>query len=440
LLSEKPAAEDRARLARCAALCDLDPAILDRIFESTVLRRHTIGEEVIAQGDPGDCLLVLVEGRAKARVRRPDGESHEVGTFAPGDVFGEMALVNREPRSADVVAETDLRLLALAAEDFHEIARHHVELGMVLTRLIGERLGRAEHDGLGGKTLHGYRVLRCVGRGGMAMVYEAEQEATGRRVALKMMSHALLYDLQALGRFRQEADVVASLDHDNVAKLFERFPAFGTQFLALEYCDGPPLSLVAGRGVPLREERARPILGQIARGLAYVHERKIVHRDLKPANVMLTSRGVVKITDFGLARPGLEPGGVTSSLAHTLAGTPAYMAPEQLHGEPADARGDVYALGCIAWELVTGCGLFRATSLVDLIRHKQELALPAASEIGPRGVSAELHAFLESALAPDPAARPVSVAALAGWAGPAEVEAQPYRGRPLGEDEPTVEL
>lgn len=370
------------------------------------------------QGDAGDGLFIIVAGTAYALLHDGDGE-HRIGSFGVGDLVGEMALVTREPRSADVIAESDVRALFVPAAAFDRIASRHLELAIVLTGLVAERLGQGTRDGFGGKQVEGFRILRCVGRGGMSIVYRAREDDSGDLVALKMMSYRLIYDAQALERFRYEADLLQGLDHPNIARLKRLFPAYHTYFLVMELCEGADLQrLLVARG-PLPEREVRAIVGQLAGALDYVHQRGLIHRDLKPANVMITRAGDVKLTDFGIAAPAVPLDGRTRTADHALVGTPGFMSPEQLSGEPLDSRTDIYSLACLVYELLTYRRLFTATSLFGLVHEKMTLKLPAASEIAG-GISAELYDFLDRSLRVNRDERPSTVAHLAAWAAPCE--------------------
>jgi hypothetical protein len=411
---------DRAALDACDALSELGPELLDRMFERMAPCTFDSGELLVRQGDPGESLFVVVDGVARARLRDARGTVHEIGCVEAGDVVGEMALLTDEPRMVDVVAETPVRALSMPANDFHELASRHLELATTLTRLIADRLGHNDLDGLGGKLVEGFRIRRCVGHGGMGIVYEAEQLDPPRRVALKMLSHRLTYEPGALKRFRREAEIVQALEHENVARLYGTFTAYKTQFLAMEFCDGGDLSALLRRTGALPEEQARRILGQIARALRYVHARNVVHRDLKPSNVMLDGTGLVKLMDFGLAKAQPALGDLADTHSQIVVGTPKYMAPEQFAGGTPDPKVDIYALGCIAWRLVTGRTLFQSRNLLDLMQAKLTLKLPPAERIGS-GVSAELRAVMGAALQVDPAQRLDSLSGLEEWAAPLDL-------------------
>jgi serine/threonine protein kinase len=399
----------------CRPLTALSEVALREVFEAAEERSFQAEDALVRQGDAAEGLLILLEGTADVVLRDQDGD-HLIGRVTNGDVVGEMALVTREARTADVIADSRVRALLVPTATFDQLAMRHPGLGMVLTELIADRLGQSALDGFGGKKIEKYRILRCVGRGGMSVVYRAQDESTGELVALKMMSYRLIYDAMALARFHQEAELLQSLDHENITHLKRLFPAYRTYFLVMELCEGVDLArLVRVRG-RLSESQVRPILGQLAGALEYVHAHGLVHRDLKPANVILTADGRVKLTDFGLAMPVVLPDDEQTRVADSVVmGTPAFMAPEQLSGGLLDRRTDVYALGCLAYDLLTGRHLFGSTNFFELAQEKLTKRLPPAAEIG-EGVSTELYEFLQGALRVRPDERPPSTAPLVQWA------------------------
>ncbi len=405
------------QLRQSRALISMPEAALRDLFAEAEERSYASGETIVRQGDPAEGLLIVLGGSAHARLNTADGK-HWLGSFHGGDLFGEMALVTREPRTADVVADTNVSALLIPTPVFERVASRHPELWIVLTKLVADRLGQKAHDGLGGKRIEGFRILSCIGRGGMSVVYRAQDEATGTPVALKMMSYRLIYDPDAVARFRQESEILKQIRHENVARLERLFPAYHTYFLVMELCEGVDLHhLVHGHGA-LPESTVRPILGQLARALGHIHSHGLVHRDLKPANVMITPDGQVKLMDFGLAIPVVLPEDERTLAPERQAlGTPAFMAPEQWSHRPVTPKTDIYALGCVIYELLTGQTLFQSKDLFELMQEKFAARIPSASEIGG-GVSPELHAFMTAAVQPDPAERPDSLDLLASWAAP----------------------
>lgn len=228
---------------------------------------------------------------------------------------------------------------------------------------------------IGQKFSH-YLIIEQIGAGGMGVVYRAHDEQLNRDVAIKVLPAQALGDEAARRRFRQEASSLAKLDHPCITAFREFNTENGTDFLVTEYIPGTSLDRkLTGGWLPGNEVVALGL--QLAQGLAAAHDRGIVHRDLKPANLRLTPEGQLKILDFGLARLMPHASGLvtttTLSQSQAITGTLPYMAPEQLRGEPADARTDIWAAGAVLYELATGQRPFRASNspmLIDCILHQ----------------------------------------------------------------------
>ncbi len=212
----------------------------------------------------------------------------------------------------------------------------------------------------------GYRVLGELGRGGMGVVYKARQPALNRVVAMKMLLGGNHAGAAELARFKAEAEVVARLQHPNIVQIFDVGAHQGLPYLTLEYCSGGSL---AGRlnGAPLPPDEAARLVEALARAVQAAHERHVIHRDLKPANVLMTADGTPKITDFGLAKMLDEASGQTQSGA--VLGTPSYMAPEQAGGKGKEVgpAADVYALGAILYDCLTGRPPFKGATALDTV-------------------------------------------------------------------------
>jgi len=417
--SPNPSPEALDTVGACRSLVALEAPVKRLLAGGLRERRFADGEVILTQGRPGEGLFIVAEGEAAVLLRAEQGESRELARLGSGEVFGEMSLLTKQPVTADVAAAGPVRAFQLGIEAFEQIATEHPEVGIVLTYLIGERLGEESMDGLGGKTVDRYRIERCVGRGAMAVVYRAREPDSDDPVALKMMSHRLVYEPGAMQRFQKEADILMSLQHDNIARLHRRFDAFETCFLAMEFCDGNDLQqIVDGRGA-LPESEVRKIAGHLAAALLHLHERSIVHGDIKPSNVMTTRRGEVKLTDFGLATAACQP---NDADARSSLGTPLYMSPEQLDGAPPCPSSDLYALGCVLFELVSGTRAFSASSLSELLSLKRGFRLPPARNIGP-GVSWKLHRLLRKLLSRDPEARLVTLKKYATWSKQLDLDA-----------------
>ena len=200
-----------------------------------------------------------------------------------------------------------------------------------------------------GRQFSHYQILDRLGEGGMGVVYKADDTKLGRSVALKFLAPHLLEDEDARKRFEREARAAASLDHPNICTTYEIDEADGQTYLAMAYIDGPSLAeKIKERPLPLNE--ALDLAIQIAEGLQEAHDKGVVHRDIKPQNIMLTAKGQVKIMDFGLASLA---GRSRLTKSGTTLGTPAYMSPEQLEAKEVDRRADIWALGCVLYEMLT---------------------------------------------------------------------------------------
>lgn len=216
-----------------------------------------------------------------------------------------------------------------------------------------------------GLAVPGYEIYSELGRGGMGVVYKALQIPLNRVVALKMILAGDHAGEQDRARFRSEAEAVARLQHPNIVQIFDIGEQAGRPFFSLEYCAGGSLEKKL-RGTPLPPPEAARLVQTLARAMQAAHQQHIIHRDLKPANVLLSSDGTPKITDFGLAKR-LDEAGQTGS--GSIMGTPSYMAPEQADGGPIGPAADVYALGAILYETLTGHPPFRGPTLVDTLRQ-----------------------------------------------------------------------
>jgi eukaryotic-like serine/threonine-protein kinase len=245
-----------------------------------------------------------------------------------------------------------------------------------------------------------YRVLSRIGSGGMADVYLTEDELLSRQVAVKVLQHRFVEDQEFVERFRREASSAAGLSHPNIVAIFDRGTWNGTYYIAMEYLPGRSLkSLVRERGA-LDPEAAIDIAIQILYAASFAHSRGIVHRDIKPHNVILSDEGRVTVTDFGIARAGV------SDMTHTgsIMGTAQYLSPEQAQGHQVSAASDIYAVGVLLYELLTGRVPFEGESAVAIALQHLSAEPPAPSSINP-AVPAALDAAVLRALAKDPAQR-----------------------------------
>jgi ABC-type branched-subunit amino acid transport system substrate-binding protein/predicted Ser/Thr protein kinase len=268
-----------------------------------------------------------------------------------------------------------------------------------------------------GTAFAGYRVESLVGRGGMGVVYRATDLSLERPVALKLVAPELAGNEHFRARFLREPRLAASLDHPNVIPIYEAGERDGRLFLAMRFVEGSDLKSVIEREGKLPPERALNVLGQVAGALDAAHRRALVHRDVKPANVLLDEEGHAYLTDFGITK---QLGGDSTDTGRVV-GTLDYLAPEQIRGDPVDGRTDVYALGCLVYECLSGGPPFRRpTEAETLWAHMQEQPPPLEGQ-------AALDPVLRKALAKDPEDRYTTCAELIDAAGAALGLAAPGR-------------
>jgi eukaryotic-like serine/threonine-protein kinase len=245
-----------------------------------------------------------------------------------------------------------------------------------------------------------YRVLSRLGSGGMADVYCAEDLQLGRRVALKVLYRRFAEDQEFVERFRREASSAAGLQHQHVVSVYDRGEYDGTYWIAMEYLEGRSLKRLIQEEGPLAPARAVDLAIQILRAARFAHRRGIIHRDLKPHNVIVDAEGRAKVTDFGIARAGASDMTQTGSIM----GTAQYLSPEQAQGHAVSAQSDIYSVGIILYEMLTGRVPFEGESAVTIaLKQVSEQPVPP-SQLNPV-VSPGLEAVVMRALAKDPAQR-----------------------------------
>ncbi len=233
-----------------------------------------------------------------------------------------------------------------------------------------------------GKNLGDYHIVRLIAKGGMGIVYEAEQRSLNRKVALKILPNDLINEFISIERFKSEAQSIANLHHPNIVQVYQFSTWQNAQFFAMEYIEGKTLDEILRIKRQAAEEEGIPLLWaldimiQVLKALDYAHSKGVVHRDIKPGNIMLDVSGRVFLTDFGLAKTvdvdKLEADGLTL-------GTPEYMSPEQAAGEPVDWRSDIYSIGLVLYEMITGEVPYQGNSPVSIIANrivKEEVRRP----------------------------------------------------------------
>jgi beta-lactam-binding protein with PASTA domain/tRNA A-37 threonylcarbamoyl transferase component Bud32 len=258
---------------------------------------------------------------------------------------------------------------------------------------------------LGGR----YRVERELGRGGMAKVYRGEDTVLGRTVAIKVLAPQYADDEGFVHRFRREAQAAARISNHTIVSVFDTGSDDGVHFIVMEYVEGRTLADFLAGGARMMPERAIDIGIDVSRALEAAHAQGVIHRDIKPGNIMLDRDGDVKVTDFGIARVVATADTVAQTAA--VLGTASYLSPEQAQGQPVDGRSDIYSLGCVLFEMVTGRAPFTGDSPVS-VASKHVLEQPTPPSQLNRDVSPDLDAVILRALAKNPANRYQSAAEL----------------------------
>ena len=268
-------------------------------------------------------------------------------------------------------------------------------------------------DDLSGSRIGSYEVHERLGAGGMAVVYRAVQQPLGREVALKALMSSLIEDPGFLQRFELEAKTLARLDHPNILPIYDFVVTREVVFLTMPLVRGGTLREVLNRG-PLDGSTTWRYLREVGLGLQYAHDAGIIHRDLKPNNVLLHGDGRAVLADFGLARSANQDTRLTT--AGFALGTPGYMAPEQVLGQDLDHRVDIYAMGVMTFEMMTGQMPFGGATAIEIAIATVNQPVPSACALNP-ALPDELDAVLASALAKEPGDRPASVHELIGMLG-----------------------
>jgi tRNA A-37 threonylcarbamoyl transferase component Bud32 len=352
------------------------------------------GEKLTRQGDPGDSLFLIQEGTCVVKIET-DGTEHQVATMKEGDVVGEMSVLTGEPRYADVIAETDIKVWKLSAEEFGAVSEVYSELRMFLTELVTKRLESSPHTA--DRTVGKYQIKSKIDQGGWGIVYHGVHKTLNMNVAIKMLKHQMAMDPDFRETFKKEAEIIAKLNHKNIVQVYDIENLYQTMFIIMEFIEGESLESILKQQGALPIPQAINYLTQISSALAYAHSKGIVHQDIKPANILVLPDGQIKILDFGLACP-------TGTEDMCLVGTVYYSAPEQIDGYAVDGRTDLYCLGIMAYEMVTGSRPYPEDDLIALLDLHIEEDIPDPAD-SVEGLPDALRSFILTACQRDPEKR-----------------------------------
>ena len=370
---QKPSPADLGFLINASFFQAISDQGVCLLLNALTKTKSSAGERIISQGGAGECLYIIQEGDCVVHVEK-DGTSNRVARLHEGDVIGEMAVLTGEPRTAHVDAETDMVLWRLDREDFEALAARHPELRLFLTEIMTGRF-----DGslfVGDRTIGKYVLISKIDKGGWGIVYRGVHKTLKMPVAVKMMKHDMAMEQSFLDTFRQEAEIIARMSHPNIVNVYDIEEIYKTIFIIMEYLEGKSLKEHIRISGGLTPGRCIDILAQVCDGLACAHELDIVHRDIKPANIFLLEGDRVKLLDFGLAcAPGTED--------LNIRGTVHYAPPEQIDGWPVDARSDIYSMGVMGYEMVTGSKPYPVSSLAEIMEKHCSRDLPDPAVLVP---------------------------------------------------------
>lgn len=355
--------------------------------------RYRAGKRIITQGEEGDLLYVLQSGSCIVNLEK-NGELHPISRLKSGDIFGELSLVTGEYRSANVDAETDVTVWTLEKKAFGRICDGCQDVVEFLTELATERL--CSRKITAEKSVGRYKITDVIAEGGWSIVYKGSHSILRQPVAVKMLKHNMALYSEFFHTFRKEAETIASLNHENIVRVYDIEHVYKTLFIIMEYLSGITLRRIIGNGFKMPLSRIVHILTQVCTGLKYAHKQGIVHQDVKPGNIFLQPDDRVKIVDFGLAAP-------IGGCSEEMLGTPYYMAPEQIEGEPVDARTDIYSLGITAYEMATGKRPY-PDDICRIMEYHITKTIPDPRECNP-DLPEQFAQFVKKATEKRPAAR-----------------------------------
>jgi serine/threonine protein kinase len=364
------------------------------LIEDMTYRYIKAGERFILQGEIEEVAYVIQTGSCLA-VLEKDGEFHPSNHYGEGDIVGGTGLLTGERRNASVDAETDLKVWVITRSQFEEMAKKDSGALEFLTELIANRFDSKRPTAY--RSIGKYISTEIIGRGGYSIVYKGAHSVLNLPVAIKMLRHHMAMDHGFLDNFRNEAKTIAGLNHENIVKIYDIEERYKTVFIIMELIEGTSLRDMLDNLKILPPHLATKYLIQICAGLDYAHQNNIIHRDINPTNIIILGEDRLKILDFGLS---CHIG--TEDFAST--GTVYYIAPEQISGEAVGRQADIYSLGIMAYEMVTGRRPFPEDDLWELKKIHLSRDIPDPGEIIPK-LPEKLRDFIVKAGRRDPGER-----------------------------------
>ncbi|HEY5739023.1 MAG TPA: protein kinase [Gammaproteobacteria bacterium] len=371
----------------------LDDEIIIDIARHIKTTAFQADQLIVEKGRIGERIFFIFEGTVEVRIPGERAEEERRILLRKGEVVGEISLLINSSYSADIVALSSTRAFYLDKPRFEELVETHPDFAELMTQLMISRMAQKGGINRVGK----YELRGKLGEGNMATVFNAWDPELEREVAIKMLKYKLSYDEKFVQRFEREAKTIASLNHPNIVNVYEVIEGFSTRFIVMEKLHGRDLSAMLDTKGAFSIAETRDILSQVASALQYAHHHGrngIVHRDIKPSNIVIDDYGNIKLTDFGIASPPQDKD-------VNIEGTPSYLAPEIINGDLLDGRADIYALGAMAFHMLTKSPPFSASTLSKLLMMQVQQKPPNIRNNIP-DIDDAFADFIESALSKNP--------------------------------------
>ena len=372
----------------------IPPESITPLLNSLRFKHVKAGERFITQGDEGDSLYIIQSGSCIVNIEK-NNILNAVARLKAGDIVGEMAVLTGESRSTHVDPETDMDLWRLTRGQFDVLSLEFPDLRNFLTEIVVKRFSSLKITA--NRTIGRYIINEILDQGEWSIVYKGLHSILNFPVAIKMLKHNMAMDSEFLEKFWHEAKTIARLNHPNIVKVYDIEELYRTVFIIMEFLEGFSLKYRLINMPKLSLPGMLDIILQVCSGLEYAHQQGIIHQDIKPSNIFLQPDGQARIVDFGLACP-------QGNIDFDMPGTPFYMSPEQIQGEPVDERTDIYSLGIMVHELLTGKRPFPEDNLGKLLDLHVKEDTPDPRILIP-DLPEELHAVIMKSIRKDPANR-----------------------------------
>lgn len=376
------------------------------------------GERIVEQGEIRDRAYIIQRGSCLVVVEK-DGDLHPVDHRVRGDIIGVTSILTGEPQNAHIEAETDVELWTIESSVLNSISTEHPELLEFFTEIVASRFDTKRP--VADRSIGKYVASDIIGRGAFSIVYGGVHASLNMPVTIKMMKHDLAMKPRSLESFVNEAKTIAKLSHENIVQVYDIEERYRTVFIIMERLTGIALDELLRSVYKVPSKRVVHFLIQIAKGLQYAHQHGIVHQDIKPGNIFILPDDKVKILDFGLACPvGTE---------NFLEGTPFYMSPEQVQCFPVDHRSDIYSLGLVVYEMLTGRQPFEGNDQWQVMEMRANQEIPDPAELLPN-MPKTLRDFIRKACARNPDDRYQNIPEALAAVKPLAAEYGLMNGRP----------